>query len=226
MSVVLDNPVWASLCGAHAGFAEGVGAARRYQPALAPFAGLRDASEGAFEDLRELLAPGQAAALFTAVAVTPPEPGVLALVRAAALLQMVAEGVPEPLGDVEALGIGDAAAMHGLAALANPGPFGPRAHEFGGFLGVWEGGTLIAMAGERMRLPGYVEVTAVSTHPGYRGRGLGRVVVGAVMRAIAARGDRPMLHVFADNAPAIGLYEALGMRTRCVMHLAVLRRLD
>ena len=46
-----------------------------------------------------------------------------------------------------------------------PRPLRPRTPLLGSYLGIREGGRLVAMAGERMRVPGYVELSAISTHP-------------------------------------------------------------
>jgi predicted GNAT family acetyltransferase len=43
-----------------------------------------------------------------------------------------------------------------------------------------------------------------------------------VAARIAARGETPFLHAYADNAGAIALYESLGFRLRCDVHVTVL----
>ena len=68
--------------------------------------------------------------------------------------------------------VANVAAMLALVELTQPGPFAPRTIELGRYLGVHDNGQLVAMAGERCRLPGYREVSAVCTHPDARGRGL------------------------------------------------------
>jgi predicted GNAT family acetyltransferase len=78
------------------------------------------------------------------------------------------------------------------------------------------------MAGQRMRVPGFVEVSAVCTHPDARGRGFGGVVMREVMREIVKRGRTPFLHAFADN-PAVRLYEKLGFEQRRTFRLAVIK---
>ncbi len=78
------------------------------------------------------------------------------------------------------------------------------------------------MAGQRTRVPGFVEVSAVCTHPDARGRGYAGILMSEVMRDIAAEGATPILHSFADN-PAVRLYEKLGFRQRCVFQLGILR---
>jgi predicted GNAT family acetyltransferase len=115
-----------------------------------------------------------------------------------------------------------------LATLTKPGPFGSRTHELGTYVGIrQEGheGKLVAMAGERLKVPGYTEVSAVCTHPNHTGKGYACVLMQEIMRGIADRGEIPMLHVRRDNTRAIALYKRLGFTTRTVVHYAVLRRI-
>jgi predicted GNAT family acetyltransferase len=72
------------------------------------------------------------------------------------------------------------------------------------------------MAGERFRLPGYVELSAICVHPEARRRGLGGVLTRTLMRRALARGEAPFLHVFPDN-PAAALYARLGFRERATL---------
>ena len=112
--------------------------------------------------------------------------------------------------------------MTDLVTRTEPGPWRPRTVEFGGYVGVRDRGALVAMAGERMRPPGFTEVSAVCTEPEYRGRGLAGGLTRVVAAAIAARGDRPMLHASAHNAGAVRLYESLGFRqTRPMVAMAL-----
>jgi predicted GNAT family acetyltransferase len=146
--------------------------------------------------------------------------------RTATLAQMVAEAIIPGTGDVDFVTLTDmdAPEMRTLAALTKPGPFASLTHRLGGFIGVKREGRLVAMAGERMRLDGFTEVSGVCTHPDHRGRGY----AGALMRTVAsrmlARGETPFLHSYADNATAIALYESLGFRTRAAINMAVLVR--
>jgi predicted GNAT family acetyltransferase len=123
-----------------------------------------------------------------------------------------------------ALGADDVPAMMELTQLTKPGPFSLRTHELGGFLGVRINGQLVAMAGERMKPANYTEITAVCVHPDHRGRGYAQMLLGAVARQIAARGEIPFLHVFTSNASAIALYRRQGMDVRCRLHVTVLQK--
>ncbi len=74
--------------------------------------------------------------------------------------------------------------MMALTALTKPGPFGKRTHELGTYLGIRRDGKLVAMAGERLKIPGYTEVSAVCTHPEHTGHGYARILMAEVMRRI------------------------------------------
>jgi predicted GNAT family acetyltransferase len=111
-----------------------------------------------------------------------------------------------------------------LASLTKPGPFGRRTHELGTYLGIRSEGKLVAMAGERLKVPGYTEVSAVCTHPEHTGKGYARVLMTEMMQCIRDRGETPFLHVRRDNRRAVELYERLGFRTRVTTHYAVLRK--
>jgi predicted GNAT family acetyltransferase len=114
--------------------------------------------------------------------------------------------------------------MAELVALTNPGPFAPRTHTLGTFLGIKIEGRLAAMIGERMKPGPYTEMTAICVHPDFRGRGYAQVLMAAIARQIVARGEIPFLHVYSDNAPAIALYRRQGMTIRRTMHVTVVKR--
>jgi predicted GNAT family acetyltransferase len=114
--------------------------------------------------------------------------------------------------------------MLALATLTEPGPFFARTHQLGDFVGVRDGGRLMAMAGERMKPTGFTEVSGVCTHPDGRGRGYAGALTRAVVAKILARGEQPFLHVYAHNTGAIALYEALGFSLRRKMSMTVLTR--
>ena len=122
------------------------------------------------------------------------------------------------------LGPGDVPEMLRLAERTNPGPFGPRTHELGQYIGVKVGGALAAMAGERMRLDGCVEISAVCVSPDHRGKGYAAFLVSWLVRKLREEGAAPFLHVFTDNVSAIALYQRLGFKARKTLRLTVLSR--
>jgi predicted GNAT family acetyltransferase len=110
-----------------------------------------------------------------------------------------------------------------LVAQTKPGPFAPRTVDMGGYVGLREDGRLIAMAGERLRPPGWTEISAVCTAPEHRGRGLATRLVQAVAYGIRERGETPFLHVASTNTAAMKLYEAMGYVARASFDFVVLR---
>ena len=111
-----------------------------------------------------------------------------------------------------------------LATLTRPGPFLPRTHELGSFVGIRSSGKLVAMAGERLKVPGFTEISGVCTDPDFRGRGYAGILSRIVATRISERGETPFLHAWASNAAAIRLYEELGFRHRQMMSVTVLKR--
>lgn len=221
----LDRPVWASLTTHLAAWAEGGPLALRFQRDVQAFVSAVDDGAAAAQALGELVLPGEQVFMAQATAITTP-PGLVTL-KAAPVLQMlgaVATSATEDTHDVLELGDADAPEMLALAQLTRPGPFKARTHRLGRFIGVRRHGQLVAMAGERLRQPGFTEVSGVCTHPDCRGQGLARRLSALVAARIRARGEQPYLHVWADNTAAIALYQALGFRVRATINVAQLER--
>jgi len=221
---VLDRPAWASLSTFHAGLSVGGGFARRYLADVNLFASASDESVEGLTALAELVQPGEQVFLLQVPGIVVP-PGLHELKRAKGL-QMVAKRhvQMDAPADIVELGDADAAEMVALAQLTEPGPFLARTHTMGRFLGIRIEGRLAAMAGELFRFPGYTEVSGVCTQPDGRGRGFARTLSAAVMARIESRRDRPFLHAWTWNRPAISLYESLGFEVRSEVDIAVLRR--
>jgi predicted GNAT family acetyltransferase len=156
--------------------------------------------------------------------VTPPEEFKILLAETAEQMIGTPAESPVPGVDIVTLGAADVPAMMALTELTKPGPFSTRTHELGTFLGIRIDGQLVAMAGERMKPANYTEMTAVCVHPSHRGRGYGQMLLAAISRQIAARGEIPFLHVFSNNDAAIALYRRQGMEIRRRLYVTVLQR--
>ncbi len=227
--IPLDNAVWHSLEGPHRRFAQRIGAAQRFDPAVAPFAALPDEPTPAdWSDLGTLVGVGGLAVLFRHEAGIPDDWEVKIRFRG---VQMVHEDareldqadVPEMLAiDAQELGDTDVPEMLALVGRTEPGPFAERTIELGRYLGVRRDGALVAMAGHRLRLPGFVEISAVCTDHEHRGQGLAAGLVQALAADIRVGGDVPILHVLETNVAAIRLYESLGFVVRCALDGMVL----
>lgn len=211
---VLDNPVLSSLMGPHAGLAVAAGKARVYAPEIAVFVGLpRDPSPQDWADLASLLGPGNVGVQTGSDLWAPPD---WAVEMALPGVQMVATEalVAQPYDQAVPLGEDDVAEMLELVARTQPGPFQKRTRLMGSYLGVRVDGRLVAMAGERLHPPGWVEVSAVCTDPDFRGRGYATGLVSAVVHGVRQRGEQAMLHAAGTNTTAIRLYEAMGFAVR------------
>lgn len=223
----LDNPIWNALEAEHRSLALGDRLARRYPPAIGPLSGMPDQSAESYAALRELAGSGGIVVLF--LEGPPDPPAEWTMVRGGQLVQMICTRsnshiqLPSSAVPMRRLTSADVPSMVELATLTEPGPFRERTSELGLFLGIFEGERLLAMAGQRLHLPQFVEVSAVCTHPGARGRGYARALIEAVVVDIQKRGKVPILHSFADNYPAIRVYESLGFTVRRTFHLAVLK---
>ena len=244
-SPLLDNPIWNALSTDHAPLALGDGRARRYPPEIGPLSGISDQSEASYAALAKL-AVEYPVVLFSLDPIRPPH-GWTEL-RTGPLVQMIRDEssrapsfaiaspsprvgnhepsrTPVPAGEtLRQLTPADSPAMVALAELTEPGPFRLRTIELGNFYGIFHDGRLVSMAGKRMRLPGFVEVSGVCTHPDARGRGYARRLMHIVMDEIEGGGKTPFLHAWADN-PAIRLYEQLGFTLSRTFHLAVLKHI-
>ena len=225
---LLDRPVWAALTTGQAHFCQGGPLARRYHPDVARFAALANNTPQAHEALHQILLPHEHVSLLSPDPVGP----MIDLLRA------------EPLGtidqivgarrgteyvdnhDVIALGPADSEDMLDLVQRTKPGPFGKRTHEMGNYVGIRDRGRLIAMAGERIRLDGYVEISAVCVDEDWRGRGIAGRLVNLLWREIEQRGEIPFMHVLSDNRSALSLYERLGFELRRVFFLTQVGHAD
>lgn len=220
-----DNPIWRAFAGDQARFTVGDDRVRRYAPGFSPIVAFADPAKPDFGALAALCAPGEA--FYCAEWGGTPPPG-WRIEAETTMLRMVWDGALPAADDTlpaRALGPADADAALALATLTRPGPFGPRTIELGDYLGVFDDdGGLVAMAGERMQLQPWREISGVCTAPAQQGRGLARRLMLALVRRELARGERPFLHVMRANATAHGLYGRMGFGVRAEVVVRVVVR--
>ncbi|MCF8590280.1 GNAT family N-acetyltransferase [Gordonia liuliyuniae] len=220
---VLDDPFTAALRGPQARFARTRGNIVTFEPDVSVFYGHpREMTDQDYADLAALTGRGRTASLRDRRTGLPDQFEVVATV---ALVQYRGDAVaPAADPEVVRLGPADVPEMTALVELTQPGPFLPRTIEMGAYLGYRDpdSGRLLAMAGQRLELPGWTEISAVCTHPDARGRGLARRLVAAVAEMTVADGRAPFLHTTADN-PARRLYEKMGFTLTSELPLEILR---
>jgi ribosomal protein S18 acetylase RimI-like enzyme len=220
----LMNPIWQAATTRQRHFAYGEGRARRYYSEVLPMAALQDHSPEAAAALTAMVAPGERVWLFE-------EPSTLdarqwRVVRRIPGFQMACDAMRPASAATSAPKsvmldpLADAAEMNELKAIAFPGFFGMRTPQMGRYRGIRVNGELVAMAGERLALPGYREVSAICTHPAHLGRGYAQVLTREATAAILDDGDIAFLHVADGNGAAIHIYEQIGF-VRCADALFV-----
>jgi Predicted acetyltransferase len=222
----LDRVIWNALSTRLSRYSVGDDTARRLTDDIGPFAATRDDRETSLAALAGIIPDNETTVLFHVPTDVPTVPATIVLEGTAGGVQMIVETLrtARENADIEPLTDADASQMLALATLTRPGPFRTRTHTLGSFWGIKHGGQLVAMAGERMQLPGFTEVSGVCTHPSARGRGYGASLTHHVAAAIIARGEAPFLHAYANNAPAIAIYRALGFTLRSGIVIRMIRR--
>lgn len=221
----LDRPVWNALTTRWAAIAEGDARAWRVDRDYGVFGAAADHSPESLTALAALV-PEQGELWMVERADWPAPPGTR-FARQAECVQMICDGLSSgkaPGFEIVELGEDDAPAMYDLAMLTRPGPYAAHTNRLGDFIGVKRDGALIAMAGERMKMPGLSEVSGVCTHPDHRGRGYAGGLMRVVAARMLARGETPWLHAYASNVGAIALYESLGFRLHGTVTASILVR--
>jgi ribosomal protein S18 acetylase RimI-like enzyme len=210
MTQLLTNPIWSSLTSVHAHFAERSGNVLRYPADVGPFPAVAHHGEPCSDALSHLVAVDESVVF---VGHLPTLDASWHVEQHADLLQMAcAKLAPRAEARVgfRELNMQDSDAMVALTLLVFPGYFRSRTPEMGRYIGVFAGGELVAMAGERMAMTGLCEISAVCTDPRYNGRGYAAMLVRVLCEDLFARGVTPFLHVSPGNTRARQLYESLG----------------
>jgi predicted GNAT family acetyltransferase len=221
----LDNVIWKALTTLQGHLGTTNHSAGRFLQEVSILGALCEPSDEGYESLLAIVNPGERVGLFLEDDRQPPPPWQVA--SSAPLLQMVYQRAAVPQNATEEyrfvrLGEADVPEMLALTQLTKPGPFGRRTHEMGEYWGIRQNGKLIAMAGQRLRLPGHTEVSAVCTHPDHLGQGYATVLINMLVQRIGSRGEQAFLHVRPENTRAVELYEKLGFKQRLMMKYVIL----
>jgi ribosomal protein S18 acetylase RimI-like enzyme len=230
MDHVLDNPIWEGLHSGNKHLALGSDQVKYFSAEVTTFAGFRSFHSNQFKELYDMSPNGSVRATFVPYQVDVVAPWIL--IPGAEIYQMIhnedkiAGTADKAVADtiLVSLGVKDVPAMLTLAKLTNPGPFNVRTIEFGNFYGVFVDNQLVAMAGQRLQVHEYAEISAVCTHPHHQGKGYARSLILHQIGLIRQEGRKPMLHVKTDNHNALALYESLGFTIRRKLDVIIFRK--
>lgn len=225
MEHVLDNPIWHALNTRDAGLNIGSEQVKYFDESVSPFVAMNAWDAADLTAMEELLPAGRSFYVLIPRKVSIPDS--FEQLYTTPIYQMVCQAFqPQFLSEQAVLEMGDADVeeMITLTALTRPGPFSTGTMSFGRYIGIREGERLAAMAGERMKVAGHTEVSAVCTHPDFLGKGYASHLMSILCAAIIERGETPFLHVRADNPRAIRAYERLGFSISRDVFFAIIKR--
>jgi len=220
-----DNPVWQALCSYQSHFNIGGSMLKIFPQNVSPFAGMEHWDERDLPLLLQHLPANRPFSVMIARQVQLPED--LEIVFTCPLYQMC--GIkPAPFFNpglnIRSLGYEDVNQMLELTNKTKPGPFLEKTIDMGRYYGIFENGKLISMAGERLRLDGFIEISAICTDPEHLGKGYASALTSLLARNIYAAGDTPFLHVKTDNLRAIDVYRRAGFEIRTEVYFAIFRK--
>jgi len=204
----------------------GEGSALRYPPEIAPFAAIGAHSQDAMEHLKSLVTPGERVGI---LGLLPDSQEGWVVQKSLDLAQYVWEHPEAQVSDSARpvpLTESHVDRMLELTALVYPSYFRRGTAQLGQYFGVMDGDRLCAMAGVRLAMDGFAEISGVCTHPEYRGRGYAGLVSMRVAQHILEQGDQPFLHTEFDNHVAQSVYERLGFTLRRMIPFMVLDRIS
>ncbi len=227
MENFLDNPVYHALLTGDAKRGYGNDDVKYFDPEISPFVGFSDGYTKGFDDLHEML-PAERRILYASRRPIDEPKGwkLRAHIEGSQFVFTAKKSSGNKKGNfvLVPLEAKHADEMVALAALTKPGPFDTRTIEFGHYFGIFDKDKLVAMTGQRLHIYDHSEVSAVCTHPDHLGKGYGSHLLEHQVDLILTAGQKPFLHVRADNERAIFLYEQLGFKKNGPMNFYFLKR--
>jgi ribosomal protein S18 acetylase RimI-like enzyme len=221
----LDNPAWYSLLETHQYFAIGNDAFKRYQPHIVSFAAFHSGKKDILNELNNWMQPEES---FFLIGDMPTLPSNYFIETVLPCVQMICTTKIKTniTASIEALSEKDDDDMISLINKTLPGYYLRGTRLMGDYFGIRINGELVAMTGERMRMDGLTEISAVVTHPDFTGRGYAQQLVAHTSNKNLAAGITPYLHTGATNERAIKIYELLGYTTRRIIDFTRIKRIE
>ena len=228
MDHILDNMIWNAITTGNNDIAIINGDVGCYLPEIAPFAGMKNFNNANLKKLYEFIPANRNVAISSLNKMDYDESR-WKLLQPMDVTQMVYQQTVNTFTTKNSLLIVPLSEEHvpqmlELTALTKPGPFLQQTIRFNNYFGIFIEGRLAAMAGQRMHPVPYMEVSAVCTHPDFRGMGYAKTLMLHVMNIILDNSFTPFLHVLSNNYNAIELYKTIGFQTRKEIFIDVIQR--
>jgi GNAT superfamily N-acetyltransferase len=226
MEHVLDNPAWNALTSGNSNLSDGNESVKYFAPEVSPFVGMPESSTENFKLMYQLLPFENTVLYITTRQIDIPAPWkILQCIKAFQMIYAHAD-LPAIGADMELVPLSDehVPQMLALTKLTNPGPFATRTIEFGHYQGIFETNQLVAMAGQRLHVSDFMEISAVCTHPDHTGKGYARQLLLSQVQRVLANNGVPFLHVRYDNERAVKVYHDLGFLTRTEIYFYALKK--
>ncbi len=208
----LDNPVWYALWEVHDQQAALFPYMQAYLPEFASFvASLQPQRIANSLEIYTQLSPR-----FYFVGDQPVLPPTLNIADEVICEQMVWEktALPYDTSAVQLLDEQHTAQIVELVQRVQPGYIKEKTPLLGNYFGIFEEGRLAAVAGQRMQLNYFTEISACVTDPAFRGKGYQQKLITRVIEDILETEKWPFLHVVSSNHQAVQLYEKMGFSSR------------
>ena len=214
---LLDNPVWNALQTHHQAYATGTPLIQRYPRKMLPFLSCQNPATSKLNDIEPWLTADEQ--LFI-VGEIPHLPSNWTLISQLECIQMVCEEQKNPVKhdvDIARITLAENEELIQLIHMVQPGYFFKDTALSGRYFGIKVENKLVAVAGERLRMPGFTEISAVCTLPSFTGKGYAQMLVTHLIQLNLQEGTIPFLHVLRNNMRAINVYTLLGFKERIIM---------
>lgn len=203
----LDNPVWWSLHHEHASVAERAGEVARYPVSYTPFIAV-ETSDADTEGARELVAVDEV--VYFLGEIPRLDPKYWTTVQEFEVQQFAGTECDVPVrghSNIRELTESDKPAMLALAREVYPFFFRADTASLGRYLGYWQDGALVAMGGERMRVPGYQELSTLCIRPQFARSGISFSLFHHLVVSTLRGGRGVFMHCVRGNDPVLRFAE-------------------
>jgi GNAT superfamily N-acetyltransferase len=221
---LLDNPFWSALHTSQQRFSMGSSHIKKFPADILPFVGLKEQNSLLMDQIVPFMIRQEEVYVKDGIGSLPDG---WKMVDHLSCIQMLCQQLPEirleKKATIDRLKENDFDELFQLVNQVQPGFIMKRTHLLGDYFGIRINGKLVATAGERLRMDGFIELSAVCTLPEFTGMGYAQLLVQEVCQGIFNKGSIPILHVLESNNRAIKIYEMFNFKKRMDFPLIKLR---